>query len=470
MHLYQALRLAETPHKPIIALTGAGGKSSLLFRLGRELKAAGLPALLTATTHLGAQQVDQAPFALFSRNEALLHFELPVSLQAYGQALVMAATPDAKGKLPGLSPELVCRLAALADVGAVVAEADGSRQRPLKAPAAHEPVVPCCITHLVVVMGMAALGHPLTEQIAHRPELVAQCSGLAMGETITPQAAARLLLHPAGGLQGAPPDAQRFAYLNIAGNDPARLAAAREIATRVLQAPTRPYAAVLIGSAQAEQAVMEVHSYTTAIVLAAGRGSRFGIETLPKQILPWPTGGTLVGHVADLALAIRSTQQVITVTGYAAAAVQEALAGRALQCVHNLDWADGQSSSVAAGLAALAPHTSAALFLLADQPAVDPAVAEALIKRHRETQAPIVAPVYTQGGRGNPVLFDRSLFAELAALSGDTGGRVLLERLGAAVQFVEVPGVAPRGIENAADYAAAFEEARIDAKGWKPSG
>ena len=453
MHLSTALRLASYAGKPVVALTGAGGKSSLLFRLGQELHAAGRATLLTSTTHLAASQANLAPFTLFSSHEALLQFELPVSLQGYGRVLLMAAPPNASGKLLGLHSDLICRLAALPEAEAVVVEADGSRQRPLKAPAAHEPVIPACTTHSISVMGLAALGHPLSERIAHRPQRIAELTGLASGDLITPHAVAALLLHRAGAGQGAPRAARRYAYLNLAG-DITRLPAARQIAQQVLAAAPQPYHAVLIGSAQASEPVLEVYGSVAAVVLAAGRSSRFSADGPPKQLASWQPGDTLVGRVADIAL-VADVQTVVAVTGYQADQVQAALAARPVQCVVNPDWSSGQSSSIAAALAVLPPHTSAALFLLADQPHVHPATLDALVMRHRQSLAPIVAPLYEDGQRGNPVLFDRAAFAELAALQGDTGGRALLARYGAAVETVAVSGPAPQGIETQAAYHAA---------------
>ena len=120
MHLTTALRLNETDSKPIIALIGAGGKSTLLFRLGDELAAAGKQTLLTATTRLRTQQIDRAPFSVIGGDPFLLSQELPISLRGYRQVLAMAGAAPEPGKLRGLSPETICRLSALADVDAVV--------------------------------------------------------------------------------------------------------------------------------------------------------------------------------------------------------------------------------------------------------------------------------------------------------------------------------------------------------------
>lgn len=458
MYLYHALRLHETNAKPVIALVGAGGKSSLLFRLGDELAAAGRPTLLTATTRMWASQVNQAPFSLVTASGPTLIFELPTSLRGYGQALALAGPAGEPGKLAGLAPELICRLAGLDEVGAVVVEADGSRERPLKAPARHEPVVPGCATHVVTVASLAVLGQSLDAASVHRPEIAARLMGLHLGDTLTPEAVAALLAHRQGGRKGCPASAAALLYLNLALDDALgdaerarRLAAVRRIADIVLTWAATAYDAVLIGSARAAHPVDEVHGRVAAVVLAAGASSRLEGD-LPKPALPWQPGGTLVGRAADIALAAGGLSQIVVVTGYGADQVCAALDGRPVRTVFNPGWQAGQSSSVAAGLQALGPQVSAALFVLADQPAVQPATIDLLIARHRQTLAPVVAPLYGDGQRGNPVLFDRSTFPELLALQGDTGGRPLIQRYGERVELVAVDQPAPQGIETLDDY------------------
>ena len=134
----------------------------------------------------------------------------------------------------------------------------------------------------------------------------------------------------------------------------------------------------------------------------------------------------------------------VTVSG----AAQEA----SLSIVPVPDWAAGQSRSVLAGLEALvsspprssapqhesAGDLSALLFLLADQPGVTPELLSALIQRHRETLAPIVAPRHT-GQRGNPVLFDSATFPEFAALQGDVGARPIIQAHRDEIAWVDWP-------------------------------
>jgi molybdenum cofactor cytidylyltransferase len=185
-----------------------------------------------------------------------------------------------------------------------------------------------------------------------------------------------------------------------------------------------------------------------AIILAAGASTRFGRI---KQLLPWGTG-TMLSAVVDIALD-SSARPVIVVLGRAAAECRTALGDRPVTVVVNAAWQAGQSTSVRIGLAALPNEIEAALFMLADQPAIAVATLEAVIERYRISRAPVVWPE-VDGRRGNPVLFDRRLFPELLALEGDVGGRPVLQAHAARAERV---AVADRGIlldiDTPADYA-----------------
>jgi molybdenum cofactor cytidylyltransferase len=129
--------------------------------------------------------------------------------------------------------------------------------------------------------------------------------------------------------------------------------------------------------------------------------------------------------------------QVIVVTGAHAEQVMGAVAGLPVDFVFSKAWSKGMSASLRQGLGALRPEIQAAFIVLADQPALTSAVFQALAARYRATGASIVVPV-CEGRRGNPVLFDRELFAELSAVQGDRGGRAILTRHAARVEQVEL--------------------------------
>jgi molybdenum cofactor cytidylyltransferase len=159
-----------------------------------------------------------------------------------------------------------------------------------------------------------------------------------------------------------------------------------------------------------------------AIVLAAGRSTRMGG---PNKLLEKISGKPLVRIAAEEALASRAGP-VVVVTGHERAKVEAALAGLDVRLVHNPDYADGLSTSVKAGLAALPPEAEAAIVCLGDMPQVTSALIDRLIAAFDpERNALVVLPTFS-GKRGNPVLWSRRFFPDLMALEGDVGARHLI--------------------------------------------
>jgi len=180
------------------------------------------------------------------------------------------------------------------------------------------------------------------------------------------------------------------------------------------------------------RADLEQPSPVAAVILAAGGSTRMGQL---KQLLPLG-GRPMVRHVAE-AVCRAGLAQVVVVVGAHADAVSQALASLPVELVVNEAWAEGMSTSMRAGLRVVRPEIQAVLLVLADQPALTPDLVRTLVARYQATGALIVAPFY-QGQRGNPVLFDRTLFAELLAVEGDRGGRLLIMSHQEQVERVEI--------------------------------
>lgn len=421
MLLSQALRLKENPR---LAFVGAGGKTSAMFQIARELagdaqEKAGRAVLLTSTTHLAGEQLNQADRHLFVENADVLA-ELDMSFP--GGVTLLTGKLTESGRTAGLDENLMHRVLGLANSHRVplLIEADGSRQLPVKAPAAHEPVIPEWVDSVLVVAGLSALGQPLTADWVHRPERFAELSGLVMGEKLNPEALAEVLSHPLGGLKGVPDHAHRFLLLNQA-DTPELQAVGQRLAEQV----QTHYPAVVIAALQAYppgENVFAVREGCAGILLAAGGSSRLG---QPKQLLEWH-GKPLVWHAANQALK-SGLSPVIVITGAHADETGSALRDLPVVVVHNPDWLAGQSTSVVRGVSSLPSETGSAIFLLADQPQVTEMLIRSLRAAHHRTLAPIIAP-QIGGKRSNPVLFDRLTFPDLLDLSGDTGGRALFSR------------------------------------------
>lgn len=170
-----------------------------------------------------------------------------------------------------------------------------------------------------------------------------------------------------------------------------------------------------------------------AIVLAAGRASRMGENKLLAEL----DGIPLICHAVRAALASHA-RPVVVVTGNQADEVRAALAGLDVRFVHNPDFATGMASSLRAGIAAVA-DASAAVVMLGDMPRVAAEHLDALIEAFSTAHDDLTIVVPTcDRKRGNPVLWGRGHFAEIAGLAGDVGARALIERHASDVRTVAI--------------------------------
>jgi molybdenum cofactor cytidylyltransferase len=162
----------------------------------------------------------------------------------------------------------------------------------------------------------------------------------------------------------------------------------------------------------------------SGVILAAGPSRRFGDDP-PKQ-LALVEGEPLVRRVVRRSVE-SDLAEVIVVTGMAAARVERALEDLGVRIVSNPRFREGQSSSVKVGLAAVDRRSAAAMFVPVDQPGLSTSIINTLLECYRQTASAIVVPTY-QGRRGAPAVISRSLFGELAAIEGDSGGRQIFSR------------------------------------------
>ncbi|HRP98269.1 MAG TPA: XdhC family protein [Rhodocyclaceae bacterium] len=162
--------------------------------------------------------------------------------------------------------------------------------------------------------------------------------------------------------------------------------------------------------------------HVAALVLAAGMSSRMGAA---NKLLAAVDGVPMVARAVDAALASRAAS-VTVVVGHEGDAVAAALAGRAVRIVRNPDYAQGMSTSLRCGLAALPAAAQAVVVLLGDMPRVGAGHVDRLIAAFDPAEPAIIVPEHG-GRRGNPVLWPRDLFAAMQAIEGDRGARGLIE-------------------------------------------
>lgn len=459
MNLSTAFRLQPAE---VVALVGGGGKTSTMFQLAAEIVAGGGRVITTTTTRIFAAQIALAPVH-FVAGEATLT-QLADALDRTGHFLITGPVDPAAGKATGISPDVIPQLQNLPGRPTIVIEADGSRMRPFKAPAEHEPVIPAEATLVVPVVGVDSLGRTLSDENVHRAALVAALTGAAIGDAVSPEMVASVLAHSSGGLKNVPAHARRMALINKV-ESPDGVGGARQVASLLLGSGR--YSGVVLAKVRREPPVVEVWGKVAAVVLAAGQSSRMGQL---KQVMPWGEGGTIIGEVVQRLQRTAGVAEIVVVTGrdheQVAASVDAAVsaaqlpAGPTVRTVFNpkFDRAE-MARSLEAGLDVLADDTRAALVALGDQPQLQPEVIATLLQRWRETQAPVVAPFY-QGRRGNPVVLDRAVWRLVRALPDAANPRQIFQAAGHVEQVELDDETIVRDLDTPEEYARELERAR----------
>lgn len=422
MKLSDALRVQPGES---ISFSGSGGKTSTLIALAQELEN---PVIATTTTHYSKDQIGFADRIFYSSD--IQNSEEFVESIATGVTLLLGEDRnDNRVSGPPLDQINEVYQHARSRGINVLVEADGSRQRALKAPAAHEPVIPSFIDQAVVVAGLSALGKPLLSKFVHRMDEYRKISGLNEGDEIDQDAIYRVLANEKGGLKGIPDKARRICLLNQA--DDVDLQAQGK---RLANSLKTSYDSVVVTSFLRHQdstqkhatidgyKVYGVYEPITGIVLAAGGSERMG---RPKQLLSWK-GSSLIHYIVSTVINA-GLDHTLVVLGAFEEMVSKEIHDLPVEIVVNPHWEAGQSTSVQAGISAVPENSGSVIFFLVDQPYLSLTLIRALVERHAETLSPIIAPIVA-GQRGNPVLFDRSTFQDFLTIQGDAGGRLIFSR------------------------------------------
>jgi molybdenum cofactor cytidylyltransferase len=183
----------------------------------------------------------------------------------------------------------------------------------------------------------------------------------------------------------------------------------------------------------------------SALVLAAGEGTRFG-GTKQLEIL---RGKPLVQYAVDAASAA-GIGEIVVVLGHEALRVRDALdLPQGARFIVNERYADGQSTSLAIGLGALDPASEAAIVLLADQPGIAARHVRALVSAFH-SDAPEILRIRFRDGPG-PAILPRSVWDEAMRLTGDVGARALFESEPGRARWLDVDEDAPPDVDRRAD-------------------
>lgn len=212
-----------------VSIMGAGGKSTLMNRLADELIVLGRTVVLSATTNYHRPKALQSEQILLIRDTPDWPDRLKTLAQRWNRLLALHHDLG-NDMVKGIDIAAVQIIQEQIPDAIVILKTDGARKRWFKAPNQAEPVIPPWSQLCITVVNCEILGQPLTGGLVHRPERVAELTGLRLGDPITPEAVGRVLTHPSAYTPKIPSGARRVIYISHV-RSPEALAQASHIAS-----------------------------------------------------------------------------------------------------------------------------------------------------------------------------------------------------------------------------------------------
>lgn len=357
----------------VIAFVGAGGKTTLIQKMARELQQNGKKVIVTTTTHM--YRPDDT-----------------------WDGIEVACMPceEEPEKVQGLPKDEYLQLKKKCDV--LLVEADGSRRKPLKVPDVHEPVIPEDADLVIGMAGEAAVGYTL-EEACHRPKLAAKALGVPVEHKIERNDLIKILKSEQGQRKGV----------------------------------TTKYRMVIVEKNGDYCYIREEDKKIGFILLAAGNSRRFGGNKLLYKLDEKP----MYRHVVDEIQRIENHSlfhKKIVVSQYPE--ILEDLKNEGYLPVQNLESDLGISHSIKLGMKE-AKDVDAWCFMVADQPYIKGETIQSLVQEWRKSDKKIGC-VSFQGRRGNPVIFAKEFYEEFMHLTGDVGGKIILQKHFEDVFYMEI--------------------------------
>lgn len=398
----------------LYTLVGAGGKSTAMKLMGKQLLEEGYRVILSTTTHLQKDEFQGYP----------CHIGALDSLPEIQGALLAVAGEAGEKKYNGYSQEEWEAFPIPLDT-IVLVEGDGSRRLPFKVPYSHEPVVPRNTARIFLVLSAAVFGKEATALNTYNLEGLQEAVGPQ--PYYTPEVLETAIRQ--SWLQGG--DGGSF-YLLLNGCDHLEdLQGLKKLLQRLRKESGLEGALV---SCHLELAYHREEERLGAIVLAAGEGRRMG---RPKQLLELE-GETFLSH--SIRLAGYRGQEILVALGYYQEEIQEKLPPIGFRYLPIQDYQEGMGGSLRESVFALSP-CEAFLVFPCDLPFLEEATIAALLRVHRKHPGKILVPRF--GGRnGHPVLFPWSSRELFHQVQGDAGGREIIKGKETIYVDLDDPGIA----------------------------
>jgi probable selenium-dependent hydroxylase accessory protein YqeC len=255
-HPYALIESLDLRAREVVSLVGAGGKTTLMFRLAKELLLTEKKVVTATTTKILEPSSEETPCLLVHSDEEKLK---QLALQHIDQFrhITLARERLESRKLKGISPDLISFLWNSPQIDMMIIEADGAAGRPVKAPREWEPVIPSHTTLVVGLLGVDGVGKELNEKNLFQAERISQLTGIPMGRKMTCGGMAILMVDPLGIFKGTPHSSRRVAFINKV-DLPGGMKWGREIGKEILKKGSPQIKRVILGRLKREFPVAEV--------------------------------------------------------------------------------------------------------------------------------------------------------------------------------------------------------------------
>jgi probable selenium-dependent hydroxylase accessory protein YqeC len=242
--------------REVISLVGAGGKTTLMFRLAQELSFSGKKVVTTTTTKMLTPTSGETSSLFIDPDEEKIKDFVRHHLDQFHHITVARERLES-GKLKGISPNLVEGLWRSHGIDTIIVEADGAAGRSVKAPRKNEPVIPASTTLVVAILGVDGMAMQLNEKNVFQSEKVSNITGIPIEERLTDEAMGLLITHPEGIFKGTPSSSRVVVFLNKV-DIPNGVAKAKSIGQKVLDKKHRQIERIVLGQLKKEPPVVEV--------------------------------------------------------------------------------------------------------------------------------------------------------------------------------------------------------------------
>lgn len=227
----------ELDKKDIISIVGAGGKTTMMFKLANELRISS-KVLVTTTTKIYLPPEDNYDF-ICTDSEMIDKYKIMKENGIY----VLGSGVNQEEKVLGISEKQLEELAPYFDY--ILIEADGSKKKQLKGWNEFEPVVYCKTTKTVGIVDIQSLGMLVNEDKVHRSNIFCEIIGARQGDTVKLEHLTKLIMNPQGLFKGA--QGERILYINKV-EQPEQLLLAKLLASEINISNNKIVHRVVIGS------------------------------------------------------------------------------------------------------------------------------------------------------------------------------------------------------------------------------